>query len=1510
MSETQGVAIIGMWCRAPGASSPAELWENLRHGKESIRFYSRDELLEAGCASSLIDHPSFVPAAGSLERAEHFAAKFFELTASEARRMDPQHRVFLECCWQALENAGMAPGNAQKHVEAEGDSSVGVFAGMGHSDYLQRVLHGVGDDQIALAYQALLGNDKDFLANRVAHRLNLTGPAITLQTGCSTSLVAVHVATQALLNGECDLALAGGVAIRDVGPGGYLHTEGMILSEDGHCRPFDASASGTVGGSGVGVVVLKRLEDALDDGDPVRAVILGSAVNNDGSDKVGFTAPGVAGQARVIAEAQAMAGVEPDDITYVEAHGTGTPLGDPIEVAALTRAFRLGTKRTGFCALGSVKSNLGHLDTAAGIAGLIKTVLSLEAGEIPASLHYREPNPEIDFATSPFFVNAELRPWHSEGPRRAGVSSFGLGGTNAHVVLGEAPSRPASGTSRPVQILTLSAKTGSALESATDRLRDHLAGHPQTPLADVAHTLQIGRQTFAHRRVVLCRDVSQAVTSLGDVDAADVFTGVAQGGMPEVAMLFSGQGAQFAGMGRGLYRDEPVFRKCMDRCFDELGELGRELADGYSNPDWPATWLVHTSYVQPLLFSVEYSLAQLWRSWGILPSALAGHSLGELVAACVAEVMSLSDALALVALRGRLMHDSPAGGMLAVSLGEQQLTDRLPEDLDLAAVNGPESTVVAGGVEALERFAAELTADDVASVRLLTNRPFHSRTMDEVADELVRHLAGVDLRPPKIPLLSNVTGGWMQSDEATDPASWGLQVRQPVQFSGALERLLEAPDRVLLEVGPGRVLCGLARRHTGCTAGRLVLPSMLEGKDETEQMLRGLGQLWLSGVDVDWSQFSAGERRHKVALPTYPFERRRYWIDRPDPSHEPPPPTQLAPEVAEPESSEELWVATPSWKRLPTASPSTRRTCFLVLHDDLGLGEWVTDDLRAAGHDVKEILAENLATELEASRERPVVIVHLLSVTAGPEHELTASRVEAALEDGLFSLLDITRALAGRPGTTPVRIDMVSTGLQDVTGNEPLTPEKAPLLGPVRVIPQEHPDVTCRSIDIPAPGPDGWSDRDVATLVAELTAEIGPDTSPVLALRGRHRWGPHYEPTLLPEPESVRTGLRDRGVYLITGGLGEIGLGIARRLAENVQAKLVLTARTPLPTRDRWPDLQRESSDTSTEARVVTRLLDIEAAGGEVLVLAADVSAREAMARALTDAKNRFGEIHGVFHGAGTTSWDSFSLLAATDRDGARRHLRPKVEGLLVLDELLRDEPLDFLFLHSSLSTTLGGLGYGAYAAANLFLDHLAEQHARNGSDRWIAVDWDAWQNTEVVGRAESSPALGTERGLDVCFRLLTGSASGRWIVSARGPVRSEDSQSVISGKLPHGVSEPDSKGDDTEAGPALHGREELLSNPYVAPTCATDEVLVTLWQSVLGIARVGIEDDFFELGGDSLQATQLVARIHDELDVQLDLQTLFELPTVVGVRELIEERSSTDANVSRPPEDRVEVEL
>ncbi|HEV3051014.1 MAG TPA: type I polyketide synthase, partial [Longimicrobium sp.] len=787
-------------------------------------------------------------------------------------------------------------------------------------------------------FQVQLGNDKDHVSTRTAYKLDLKGPAVTVQTTCSTSLVAVCQACQALLTYQCDLALAGGCSIQLPQRSGYMYQEGGISSPDGHCRAFDAQAKGTVGGSGAGVVALKRMEDALRDGDHVYAVIRGFGINNDGSDKVGYTAPSIAGQAGAIRMSLAMAGVEPDTIGYVEAHGTGTPLGDPIEVAALTRAFRAGTERTGFCAIGSVKTNIGHLDSAAGVAGLIKAALTLRNGEIPPSLHFQAPNPAIDFAGSPFYVNATLSLWpRGDTPRRAGVSSFGIGGTNAHVTLEEAPVPVSPPASRAWQLLVLSARTANALEDATDRLAERLARPLDADLADAAWTLQAGRRAFGHRRAVAVPggDPGEAARRLRARErAAD---GVAEGA-PSVAFLFSGQGAQHVGMGRGLYDTEPVYRAEIDRCAMLLRpHLGLDvrtlLHPGPDAAQDAAGALLQTAMAQPALFVVEYALARLWMSWGVRPGAMTGHSIGEYVAACLAGVFSLEDALALVAARGRLMQQAPPGAMAAVFLGEADLLPLLPDDLSLAVVNGPSVCVVAGPEDAIARFEGAMEARSVGTRRLHTSHAFHSGMMDGALEPFAQVVRGITLRAPTLPLLSNVTGTWMAAEEATDPGYWVRHLRGTVRLADNLAALLQDEGRVLLEVGPGRSLRTVAEQHPARRPGQPVLSSLphpQDGEEDGPFLLTSLGGLWAAGVPVEWEAFHGGERRLRVPLPTYPFERRRYWVD----------PDRIALPAISAVRDPAGFLYAPVWEDapLPAFTPPLPPLRWLVFADAAGLG--------------------------------------------------------------------------------------------------------------------------------------------------------------------------------------------------------------------------------------------------------------------------------------------------------------------------------------------------------------------------------------------------------------------------------------------------------------------------------------------------------------------------------------------------------------------------------------------
>ncbi|PYM12138.1 MAG: polyketide synthase [Verrucomicrobia bacterium] len=881
-TERENVAIIGVAGRFPGAKNIEEFWRNLRDGVESISFFKEDEL-----QGSLLDgppqkgKPNLVKARAVLENPGLFDAAFFNVNPKEAEIMDPQHRVFLECAWEALEQAGYNPDSY--------NGLIGLFAGSSMNTYLLSNLL-TNRELLSLVggFQTVLASDKDYLPTRVSYKLNLRGPSLNVQSACSTSLVAVCLACQNVLNYQCDMALAGGVSITFPQKRGQLYQEGGILSPDGHCRAFDADAAGTVSGDGIGIVVLKRLSDALADGDHICAVIKGCAINNDGSLKIGYTAPSVDGQAEVVAMAQGNASVEPDTISYIEAHGTGTPLGDPIEIAGLTKAFRAGAAAKGFCAIGSVKSNIGHLDAAAGVAGLIKTVLALHHRQLPPSLHFQRPNPKTDLANTPFYVNDRLREWKADRtPRRAGVSSFGIGGTNAHVVLEEAPALEPSGKSRRWQLLPLSAKTESALEGTTANLAEHLKKNPEINLADVAFTLQVGRKPFAHRRVLVCHSVLDAAHALNARDAKRLITGQANQPEPPVVFMFPGQGAQHVNMGRELFETEPAFREPVDRCCEILrnhldADLRTVLYPGAEKAEEAAQQLTQTLITQPALFVIEYALAQLWISWGIRPNAMIGHSIGEYVAACLAGVCSLEDALALVAARGRLVQKQPAGAMLAIRLPEPEVKSLLGRRLSLAAVNAPSLCVASGPFDAIEALEKKLEDRGTVCRRLQTSHAFHSEMMDPVLHLFTTKVKKARLSPPQIPYLSNVTGKWITAQEATDPNYWAAHLRQTVRFADGLSELLQGQTGILLEVGPGQTLTTLARQHSAFAPGHSAVPSLGHAKEkqvDVASMLTALGRLWLSGVPVDWPGFYAHERRYRLPLPAYPFERKRFWVE-------------------------------------------------------------------------------------------------------------------------------------------------------------------------------------------------------------------------------------------------------------------------------------------------------------------------------------------------------------------------------------------------------------------------------------------------------------------------------------------------------------------------------------------------------------------------------------------------------------------------------------------------------
>lgn len=1355
------IAIVGMAGRFPGARGLDEFWRNLRDGVESIRFYTDEELIAAGVAPQVLADPAYVKAKAELADVDLFDAGLFGFTPREAEISDPQRRIFLECVWEALEDAGYDP------TRYRGD--IGLYGGASMNTYMINNLLGNRRAVDAMGLlQTVIFNRNDHLATHTAYTLNLKGPSVTVQTTCSTSLVAVHMACQALSGYQCDMALAGGVAVSVPNRTGYLYQEGGIGSPDGHCRAFDARANGTVSGSGAGVVALKRLADALQDRDCIRAVIRSTAINNDGSEKIGYTAPSVVGQAQAIAMAQAIAGVSPEQISYIECHGTGTPLGDPIEIEALTQVFRRSTARKGFCAIGSVKSNIGHLDTAAGVAGLIKTTLALQHRQLPASLHFDEPNPRIDFDNSPFRVNAALDDWRTDGqPRIAAVSSFGIGGTNAHVIVEEAPpALPRPSSTRP-QLLTLSARSKSALNLVVANLADHLQRNPQQDLGDVAYTLQVGRRPLGQRCAFVCRDREDALSVLAMADVGRMASGTKEAEKHPVAFMFPGQGSQYVNAAVELYQSEEVFRREIDRC----SQLLRPYLDCplqellFASPERAAEAgekLQQTAFAQPALFAVEYALARLFMHWGVQPQAMIGHSVGEYVAACLSGVFSLEDGLKLVAARGRLMQALPGGSMLSVSLSENELRPRLARGLEIAAVNSPSLCVVAGRDNAVAAFEAELIEQGVGCLRLRTSHAFHSSMMEPILDEFLQVFDTVELHPPGSPYISTLTGTWITADEATSPAYWARHLRHPVQFGKGLSVLFEDSTWILLEVGPGRTLMSMARRHPQKAAAQIVLhslPAPDAGRSSAEVALLTLGQLWAAGVEPDWEVLHRHDPRGRVPLPSYPFERQRYWVEAK---------TDVTAAAGSLDRDPDLskWLYAPSWKRAAQASTaaSAQDGCWLFFCDDSGVAARMSESVRSSARSVVSVVAGlgfakrsdleyalnptdagdylRLFAELQRENLLPDRIVHAYGIGV-PDPEQAAPA-------GFYSLLYLAQALGTEAAGRTIHLDILVANANEVTGAETVHPEQAMLTGPAMVIPQEYPGVTCRLIDLDMGEIAGHGAAGLPDGLFEDLCE--PDTQ-AAAYRNGHRWVQCFERIATEHGPAAPFRLRPDGVCLITGGLGGMGLTVADYLARQHQgAKLVLLGRSPLPPRERWDEHVRPHGDGGREGAMIAGLRALEAQGANVAYFSADVCDPVRMGEIVAEVNGRFGPITGLVHTAGVPGNGFIQLKTAENADQV---LAAKVKGTRTLYAALSGQTLDFSILCSSRSALFGGVGSVDYCSANAYLDAFAHSRRKRTGEFVVSVNWPAWKE---VGMLVDSAAAHRVR------RETPASAEEQWV--------------------------------------------------------------------------------------------------------------------------------------------------
>lgn len=1377
------IAIVAVALRVPGARDPEQFWHNVRAGVESVRAYDEEELTAAGVSSAELANLNYVRAGAPLDGMELFDAEFFGFGPKDAAIMDPQHRQFLECAWEALERSG--------HVPSRFEGAIGVFAGCGMGSYFAHNILSNRDlvESVGLFLLRHTGNDKDFLATRASYCLDLRGPSVNVQTACSTSLVAVHLAVQSLLSGECDLALAGGVTIEFPHRQGYLYHEGEILSPDGHCRPFDHRAQGTVFGSGAGVVALRRLSDAIADGDSVVAVIKGSAVNNDGARKVGYLAPSVDGQAAAVVEALSIADVRADSIGLLECHGTGTAMGDPIEIAALRQAFARSTERKSFCAVGSVKSNIGHLDTAAGVVALIKAALALQHRVLPPTLNFERANPQIEFEQTAFFVSDRLRDWPAgQTPRRAGVNSLGVGGTNAFVVLEEAPLGAAGSVQLPAavaargtgqsgvrrievagapRLFVMSARNRRSLAEQHKRLLAHWNAHPELDLAAVAHTLWTGRQHFDVRRVFAARSRDEALRVLGESAAVHTYTHV-RNERPAVVFMFPGGGAQYPHMGAGLLAGDAQYREHIERGL-VLAErrfglaLRPLLLPAADAAERAARELERPSLQLPLLFIVEYALAQRWIALGVEPAALIGHSLGENTAACVAGVMDFETALGLVVLRGRLFESLPDGGMLSVALSPAELAPLLPAGVVIACENAPQLSVASGPRAALDVLAETLIERGSEAQLIRIRIAAHSPVLEPILEEFGAYLKNATLSPPRIPIISNLTGDVLSAADATSPEYWVRHLRNTVRFAAGVATLESAGDRIYLEVGPGRALGSLVRQCLPDPQAAAPIASLRHAEDASDDetfALAALGRLWASGVPVELGA-SMPERTRRVLLPTYAFDHKPYFIA----------PGKLAAVSGNPGriAAIEDWFFQPVWRwreleREELSGPEQQT--YLLFADELGIADRLARRLRDAGHrtvfvrksgaygqtDVFEYEVAphaprsyaTLVQELTASEKLPDRILHFWGFDAASADKSDGGWSYDATHRALTfdSLFHLMRAFAEESVAKSMFLTVVTTGALRVMA-EPLPhPEQAMVKGLVQVIPRESAHVSATWVDLPKPHRARTRLRtseldNFEQLTHWLEQEARSQRkSGTIAYRDGRRFELDHEaaPRASTAPASR---LRERGVYVITGGLGGIGLSIARQLATQHRARLVLIGRHPLPPREAWAQLLAAATSDDPVARRIRALADLEAAGAEVEIAAADVAELEPMRAVFERARARFGRIEGVFHAAGVLDDRLLALKTLAD---ANRILRPKVDGTWVLHRLARESRVELLVLFSSTSVLIGPPGQADYVAANAFLDAYAESRRGEPGPRTLSIQWGVWRDVGMA--AEMARAL------------------------------------------------------------------------------------------------------------------------------------------------------------------------
>ena len=1457
-STKKDIAIIGISCKFLQSQNLNEFWENLKEGNELVQFYTDEELIASGLDAKVLNNPAFVKIKTFVENTDSFDYPFFSYTKDEANLMDPQIRILHEQVWLAMEDAGYNPLSYKEKV--------GMYTAA--SDNFNWVAHSMmsGNKNIDPFYLSHI-NNKNFISTLISYNLNFKGPSVVIDSACSSSLTAVHLASRGLLLRECSLAVASGVDLSTTKEKGYIHQEGMIASKDGHCRTFDKESTGTTGANGVGTIVLKRLEDAIKDRDNVYAVIRSSAVNNDGRRKVGFTAPSIVGQADCIKMAHKFANIPYNTISYIEAHGTATKLGDPVEIEALNKAFDYDTSHK--CAIGSLKSNAGHLGHAAGIAGLIKTILALKNKMIPPSLHYKNPNPEINFKGGPFFVNAVLKEWEQKDdlPLRAGVSSFGIGGTNSHVILEAFQQENDGGESRPFQLITYSAKSLQSLKNYTAKLKDFVDKETFN-LSDLAYTLNVGREAFNYKKYIICHNKEALSEILSNIVISnDDF--VAKNEKKKIVFLFPGQGSQYFKMGQDLYDSEPYFKVLMDQGFkillDITGEDYSEIIGYNPNENIDSTLINNTKYTQPILFLFEYALASVLLKWDIKPNSMIGHSLGEYVAACIAEVFSLEDALKLIVKRAQLMGALEKGDMISVGALKHTIAELLPETLSIAAINSEDNCVISGATKDMDNFIRILDLNEISYSKLKTSHAFHSGMMDDILAAYEEELLKVKWSNPKMAFISNLSGNEILNTEAISPKYWVRHLRETVNFQDGIDLLLQQNNVVLIEVGPGNTLLKFTKQNkkysNKCTSIELVRRHSEQSPNDNQKFTTAIGEIWKQQLNINLEHYYAAEQRHRISAPAYcfdpfkldfivdPFENLTHTIDANS--------IKLSSE----------WFYIPAWKNtfLTANEENTHKPKnYLIFSDSGTLIMSIEKELSKRGNTVFEVKKGNSYNRINKQ---------LFTVNPDNENDFQSlfwdlendaiqleqiifnwhfegNRYESALA-AFSSLNSLCRNSLEHFPEIKKKITLIGELNYGILENEKRNNTMISAMKQLYVCSQENPEIFSCSIDIDQQ----ISDAQIVSRVADDIDTNYSDTT--VSYRNKNRWVEYYENINLGTAAKIKY-LGENKTYLITGGLGKIGQLLATYLCDTYNSKVIIVGRKALPAEHTWDDLVNDATANNTTAAIIKKLKELRKGNRQIYYFTSDVSDYNDFNQTVKSIESDHGMISGVIHAAGNLDDSTFKPIENLNASLASKQFAPKINGLLNLEQIFKSRSLDFVWITSSLAAILGGLTYGAYAVANAFMDSFVNSK-KDELQNWFCV------NLDGIGKER----IDAEKLIEIFEKSFSIDFYPQLIVSIKDP---------NSFKLNHKLRIEKTSPDPVNS---LIDQQDALSDNYLAPVTETEKIICELVESFFGYRKIGIQDNFFDMGGDSLKAMTIIRRINKLFEIEVSIQDFYSKPTI-----------------------------